>query len=780
MIAQELEVSLHMAFVEARQQRHEFITVEHLLLALLDNPSAAEVLRACSANIDDLRKSLSNFIKDNTPQVAGTDDVDTQPTLGFQRVIQRAIMHVQSTGNGKKEVTGANVLVAIFGEKDSHAVYYLHQQGVTRLDVVNFIAHGIKKSDPPEPTKSGEASSSSENEEGAEKNEKASPLEQFTQNLNQAAKDGKIDPLIGREYEVERVIQILCRRRKNNPLLVGEAGVGKTAIAEGLAWRIVQKEVPEILADSSVYSLDMGALLAGTKYRGDFEQRLKGVLKSLKDKPNAILFIDEIHTLIGAGAASGGTLDASNLLKPALSSGQLKCIGATTFTEYRGIFEKDAALSRRFQKVDVVEPSVQETIEILKGLKSRFEEHHSVKYAVAALQAAAELSAKYINDRHLPDKAIDVIDEAGAAQRILPAGKRKKTITKTEVEEIVAKIARIPPASVSNDDRDKLKNIERDLKSVVFGQDKALEVLAGAVKMARSGLGRGDKPIGSFLFSGPTGVGKTEAAKQLAYIMGIELLRFDMSEYMERHAVSRLIGAPPGYVGFNQGGLLTEAVTKKPHAVLLLDEIEKAHPDIFNVLLQVMDHGTLTDNNGRKADFRNIIIIMTTNAGAETMNKSVIGFTNSRDAGDEMGDIKRLFTPEFRNRLDAMVSFKALDETVILRVVDKFLLVLEQQLAEKKVEVTFTDTLRKHLAKKGFDPLMGARPMQRLIQDTIRRALADELLFGRLTEGGRLTVDVELKTDDKGVETSEVLLDIQPLPKREGKARPEPEEISSE
>ncbi len=772
MIAQELEVSLHMAFVEARQQRHEFITVEHLLLALLDNPSAAEVLRACSANIDDLRKSLTNFIKDNTPQVAGTDDVDTQPTLGFQRVIQRAIMHVQSTGNGKKEVTGANVLVAIFGEKDSHAVYYLHQQGVTRLDVVNFIAHGIKKSDPPEPAKSNEAGGAPEGEEGGEKNEKASPLEQFTQNLNQSAKDGKIDPLIGRDYEVERVIQILCRRRKNNPLLVGEAGVGKTAIAEGLAWRIVQKDVPEILADSNVYSLDMGALLAGTKYRGDFEQRLKGVLKSLKDKPNAILFIDEIHTLIGAGAASGGTLDASNLLKPALSSGQLKCIGATTFTEYRGIFEKDAALSRRFQKVDVVEPTVQETIEILKGLKSRFEEHHSVKYAAAALQAAAELSAKYINDRHLPDKAIDVIDEAGAAQRILPVSKRKKTISRTEVEEIVAKIARIPPANVSNDDRSKLQTLERDLKSVVFGQDKALDVLAGAVKMARSGLGKGDKPIGSFLFSGPTGVGKTEAAKQLAFIMGIELIRFDMSEYMERHAVSRLIGAPPGYVGFDQGGLLTEAVTKKPHAVLLLDEIEKAHPDIFNVLLQVMDHGTLTDNNGRKADFRNVIIIMTTNAGAETMNKATIGFTNPRQAGDEMGDIKRLFTPEFRNRLDAIVSFKALDEQIILRVVDKFLLVLENQLAEKKVEVTFTDTLRKHLAKKGFDPLMGARPMQRLIQDTIRRALADELLFGRLTDGGRLTVDL----DDK----EEVQLDITPLPKKEGKAKPEPEEISSE
>ena len=772
MIAQELEVSLHMAFVEARQQRHEFITVEHLLLALLDNPSAAEVLRACSANVDDLRASLTNFIKDNTPQVAGSDDVDTQPTLGFQRVIQRAIMHVQSTGNGKKEVTGANVLVAIFGEKDSHAVYYLHQQGVTRLDVVNFIAHGIKKSDPPEATKGGGESSPSESDEGGnEKNEKASPLEQFTQNLNQMAKEGKIDPLIGREYEVERVIQILCRRRKNNPLLVGEAGVGKTAIAEGLAWRITQSEVPEILAEAQVYSLDMGALLAGTKYRGDFEQRLKGVLKSLKDKPNAILFIDEIHTLIGAGAASGGTLDASNLLKPALSNGQLKCIGATTFTEYRGIFEKDAALSRRFQKVDVVEPTVQETVDILKGLKSRFEEHHGVKYALAALQAAAELSAKYINDRHLPDKAIDVIDEAGAAQRILPPNKRKKTITKTEVEDIVAKIARIPPANVSNDDRGKLQTIERDLKSVVFGQDKALEVLASAVKMARSGLGRADKPIGSFLFSGPTGVGKTEAAKQLAYIMGIELIRFDMSEYMERHAVSRLIGAPPGYVGFDQGGLLTEAVTKKPHAVLLLDEIEKAHPDIFNVLLQVMDHGTLTDNNGRKADFRNVIIVMTTNAGAETMNKATIGFTNPRQAGDEMADIKRLFTPEFRNRLDATVSFKALDEVVILRVVDKFLLQLEQQLTEKKVDVTFSDTLRKHLAKKGFDPLMGARPMQRLIQDTIRRALADELLFGRLIDGGRLSVDV----DDKG----EVLLDIQPLTKKEGKSKPEAEETAA-
>jgi ATP-dependent Clp protease ATP-binding subunit ClpA len=678
-------------------------------------------------------------------------------------------MHVQSTGSGKKEVTGANVLVAIFGEKDSHAVYYLHQQGVTRLDVVNFIAHGIKKSDPPESTKSSENPAEAEEGAGGEKNEKASPLEQFTQNLNQLASEGKIDPLIGREYEVERVIQILCRRRKNNPLLVGEAGVGKTAIAEGLAWRITQKDVPEILAEAIVYSLDMGALLAGTKYRGDFEQRLKGVLKSLKDKPNAILFIDEIHTLIGAGAASGGTLDASNLLKPGLSSGALKCIGATTFTEYRGIFEKDAALSRRFQKVDVVEPTIEQTVDILKGLKSRFEEHHNVKYAVAALQAAAELSAKYINDRHLPDKAIDVIDEAGAAQRILPPSKRKKIISKAEVEEIVAKIARIPAANVSNDDRGKLKTLERDLRNVVFGQDKALDVLSSAVKMARSGIGKGDKPIGSFLFSGPTGVGKTEAAKQLAYIMGIDLIRFDMSEYMEQHAVSRLIGAPPGYVGFDQGGLLTEAITKKPHCVLLLDEIEKAHPAIFNVLLQVMDHGTLTDNNGRKADFRNVIIVMTTNAGAETMNKASIGFTNPREAGDEAADIKRLFTPEFRNRLDAIVSFKSLDENIILRVVDKFLLQLETQLADKKVDVTFTDKLRKHLAKKGFDPLMGARPMQRLIQDTIRRALADELLFGRLTDGGRLTVDL----DDTDPSKTEVLLDIQPLPEKKGRSKPE-------
>ena len=767
MIAQELEVSLHMAFVEARQQRHEFITVEHLLLALIDNPSASEVLKACAANLDELRKNLDQFVRDNTPTVGGTDEVDTQPTLGFQRVIQRAIMHVQSSGSGKKEVTGANVLVAIFGEKDSHAVYYLHQQGVTRLDVVNYIAHGIRKAEPPEAAKQASEQSPAETEK-EEAEGKASPLEQYTQNLNQMARDGKIDPLIGRDTEVERVIQVLCRRRKNNPLLVGEAGVGKTAIAEGLAWRITQNDVPEVLADAEVYALDMGALLAGTKYRGDFEQSLKAVIKQLKEQPGAVLFIDEIHTLIGAGAASGGTLDASNLLKPALSSGQLKCIGATTFTEYRGIFEKDAALSRRFQKVEVAEPSVEQTIEILKGLKSRFEEHHSVKYALGALQAAAELSAKFINDRHLPDKAIDVIDEAGAAQRILPKSKQKKTITRAEVEEIVAKIARVPSTSVSNDDRSKLKTLDRDLKSVVFGQDNAIDALSAAIKMARSGLGKPDKPIGSFLFSGPTGVGKTEVAKQLAYILGIELIRFDMSEYMERHAVSRLIGAPPGYVGFDQGGLLTEAVSKKPHCVLLLDEIEKAHPDVFNILLQVMDHGTLTDNNGRKADFRNVLIIMTTNAGAETLQKATIGFTNPRELGDEMADIKRMFTPEFRNRLDAIVGFKPLDEEVILRVVDKFLLQLESQLAEKKVEVTFTDALRRHLAKRGFDPLMGARPMQRLIQDTIRKALADELLFGGLVDGGRLTVDIV--DNDKG--EPEVKLDIQPN-KKSDRTKPE-------
>jgi ATP-dependent Clp protease ATP-binding subunit ClpA len=728
-----------MAFVEARQARHEFITVEHLLLALLDNPSAAEVLRACAVNIEDLRKTLTNFINDNTPTVPGTSEVDTQPTLGFQRVIQRAIMHVQSASNGKKEVTGANVLVAIFGEKDSHAVYYLHQQGVTRLDVVNFISHGVRKDQQAESQKSPEGAEDAQ----SEGQQKESPLDQFTQNLNKLAAEGKIDPLIGRESEVERVIQTLCRRRKNNPLLVGEAGVGKTAIAEGLAWRVTQGDVPEVLQNAVVYSLDMGALLAGTKYRGDFEQRLKAVLKQLRDNPHGILFIDEIHTIIGAGSASGGTLDASNLLKPALSSGQLKCIGATTYTEFRGVFEKDHALSRRFQKIDVNEPTVEQTVQILRGLKSRFEEHHGVKYSGAALTSAAELAARFINDRHLPDKAIDVIDEAGAAQRILPKSKQKKTIGKSDIEDIISKIARIPPQSVNQDDRTKLQTIDRDLKNVVFGQDPAIEALASSIKMARAGLGKTDKPIGAFLFSGPTGVGKTEVAKQLAFILGIELIRFDMSEYMERHAVSRLIGAPPGYVGFDQGGLLTEAITKKPHAVLLLDEIEKAHPDIFNILLQVMDHGTLTDNNGRKADFRNVIIIMTTNAGAEALQKRTIGFTEKKEAGDEMADIKRMFTPEFRNRLDAIISFKALDEEIILRVVDKFLMQLEEQLHEKKVEAIFTDSLRRFLAKKGFDPLMGARPMSRLIQDMIRKALADELLFGRLVSGGRVTVDLD-------------------------------------
>jgi len=740
MIAQELEVSLHMAFVEARQKRHEFITVEHLLLALLDNPSAAEVLRACNANIEQLRRELTEFVNEHTPKVEGSDEIDTQPTLGFQRVIQRAILHVQSSG--KKEVTGANVLVAIFGEKDSHAVYFLQRQNISRLDVVNFISHGIAKTPQQGPGAAGR-NDPEHAEQEQESQSAGGALESYTQNLNQQALVGKIDPLIGREKEVERVIQTLCRRRKNNPLLVGEAGVGKTAIAEGLARRIVEGRVPEILENAQVFALDMGALLAGTKYRGDFEQRLKAVLKQLTEHQGAILFIDEIHTLIGAGAASGGTLDASNLLKPALSSGQLKCIGATTYTEYRQIFEKDHALSRRFQKIDVVEPTVAETVEILKGLKSRFEEHHGIKYSAAALASAAELSAKYINDRHLPDKAIDVIDEAGAAQRILPKSKQKKTIGRNEIEEIVAKIARIPPRTVSNDDRAALKTLDRDLKNVVFGQDAAIDALTKAIKMSRSGLGNPAKPIGCFLFSGPTGVGKTEVARQLAYTLGIELVRFDMSEYMERHAVSRLIGAPPGYVGFDQGGLLTEQISKKPHCVLLLDEIEKAHPDIFNILLQVMDHGTLTDNNGRQADFRNVILIMTTNAGAEQMQKSVIGFAAKREAGDEMEEIKRVFSPEFRNRLDATISFKPLDHEIILRVVDKFLIELEAQLHEKKVDAHFTDALKNWLAEKGFDPLMGARPMARLIQDTIRAALADELLFGRLVNGGKVTIDLD-------------------------------------
>ncbi|BAK75508.1 ATP-dependent Clp protease, ATP-binding subunit ClpA [Pseudogulbenkiania sp. NH8B] len=751
MIAQELEVSLHMAFMDARRKRHEFISVEHLLLAMTDNPSAAEVLRACGANLDQLKKQLTDFIDEHTPTVPGETEVETQPTLGFQRVIQRAILHVQSSG--KKEVTGANILVAIFGEKDSHAVYYLHQQGISRLDVVNFISHGITKQRS-QPTPNEQRDNSESETEDASANV-GGALENYTQNLNALAREGKIDPLIGREHELERTVQILCRRRKNNPLLVGEAGVGKTAIAEGLARRIVNGEVPEVLDRATVYSLDMGALLAGTKYRGDFEQRLKAVIKQLTEDPHAILFIDEIHTLIGAGAASGGTLDASNLLKPALSNGSLRCIGATTYNEFRGIFEKDNALSRRFQKIDINEPTVEQTVEILKGLKSRFESHHGVKYTQGALVTAAELAARYINDRHLPDKAIDVIDEAGAAQKILPKSRQRKVINKAEIEDIVSKIARIPAKTVSSNDKNVLKNLDRDLRSVVFGQDKAIEALATAIKMARSGLGNPQKPIGSFLFSGPTGVGKTEVAKQLAYFLGVEMLRFDMSEYMERHAVSRLIGAPPGYVGFEQGGLLTEAINKHPYAVLLLDEIEKAHPDIYNILLQVMDHGTLTDNNGRKADFRNVIIIMTTNAGAESLSKPSMGFTNAKQTGDEMADIKRLFSPEFRNRLDATIPFRMLDENIILQVVDKFLMQLEHQLAEKKVDIHFTDMLRQYLAKNGFDPLMGARPMARLIQDTIRKALADELLFGRLVDGGEVTVTidandkVELQFDEK-------------------------------
>ena len=736
MIAQELEVSLHIAFVEARQNRHEFITVEHLLLALLDNPSAAAALRACGGQIEPLRRELIAFIDEHSPRIDGDGEVDTQPTLGFQRVIQRAILHVQSSG--KKEVNGANVLVAIFGEKESHAAYYLQKQGITRLDIVNFIAHGISKA-PQDASHKGTPGAGGEGETPPE----TSPLDNYAIDLNALALQGRIDPLIGRENELERVIQTLCRRRKNNPLLVGEAGVGKTAIAEGLARRIVDGEAPAVLAQARVYALDMGALLAGAKYRGDFEQRLKGVLKQLAETPEAILFIDEIHTLIGAGAASGGTMDASNLLKPALSGGLLKCIGATTYNEYRGIFEKDHALSRRFQKIDVSEPSTGDALAILKGLKSRFEAHHGIRYSAAALSSAVDLSVRFITDRHLPDKAIDVIDEAGAAQRILPKSKQKKVIGRQDIEEIVARIARVPSTQVSADDRNALRNLDRDLKATVFGQDAAIDALTKAIKMARSGLGMPDRPIGCFLFSGPTGVGKTEVARQLAYCLGVELLRFDMSEYMERHAVSRLIGAPPGYVGFDQGGQLTEAVTKKPYCVLLLDEIEKAHPDIYSILLQVMDHGTLTDNNGRKADFRNVIIILTTNAGQEDLQKSAIGFANARQAGDEMAEIRRIFSPEFRNRLDAIISFKPLSPEIILRVVDKFLMQLEAQLHEKKVEASFSDALKAHLADKGFDPLMGARPMARLIQDTLRAALADELLFGRLTHGGRVEVDVD-------------------------------------
>ena len=737
MISQELEVSLHMAFMDARQKRHELITVEHLLVAMLDNPSAQEVLKACGANFDSLKKDLLNHIEEHTPIVNGENEVDTQPTLGFQRVIQRAMLHVQSSG--KKEVTGANVLVAIFGEKDSHAVYFLHQQGIARLDVVNFIAHGIEK----ELDKENEADEVDENIDQKTQN-KESDLESYALNLNKVVLDGKIDPVIGRENEIERVAQILCRRRKNNPLLVGDAGVGKTAIAEGLAKKIVDGDIPEILKDTVIYSLDLGALIAGTKYRGDFEQRLKNVLKQLTKKPNAILFIDEIHTIIGAGSASGGTLDASNLLKPALAKGELRCIGATTFNEYRTVFEKDHALSRRFQKIDVDEPSIPVSIEILKGLKKSFESHHKIKFLNNALISAVELSAKYITDRKLPDKAIDVIDEAGALQKILPKTKQKKTISSKEIEEVISKIAKIPSKNINQDDLSMLRNLERDLKAIIFGQDEAINKLSTAIKMARSGLLSDNKPIGSFMFSGPTGVGKTEVAKQLAYTLGIELIRIDMSEFMERHAVSKLIGAPPGYVGFDQGGTLTESINKNPYAVLLLDEIEKAHPDVHNILLQIMDNGFLTDSNGRKIDFRNVTLIMTTNVGAESLSKSSLGFiADDQTVFDEKKEINKAFSPEFRNRIDAIVSFAPLENDTILKVVDKFLIQLENQLHDKKVEVTFSDNLKNYLAKNGFDIKMGARPMSRLIQDTIRKALADELLFGKLVNGGDVHIDID-------------------------------------
>lgn len=742
MLSKELEATLNSAFQNARQKRHEFITVEHLLLALIDNAAATQVLRACGMDLNLLKRDLSSFLEETTPKLSKKDDRDTQPTLGFQRVLQRAVFHVQSSG--KKEVTGANVLVAIFGERESQAVFFLEKQNVTRLDVVNYISHGISKVDNESPNLND--LSGQDEDGGGDSSTAKNPLEAYTLNLNEQAMMGKIDPLIGRQAEIERTLQILCRRRKNNPLFVGEAGVGKTAIVEGLAKMITDKKVPEVLLDCTIYSLDMGALLAGTKYRGDFEKRLKAILSQLRKEPNAVLFIDEIHTIIGAGAASGGAMDASNLIKPVLSSGELRCIGSTTYQEYRGIFEKDRALSRRFQKVDVGEPSVEETVQILYGLKSRFEEHHDVKYARQALRAAAELSARYITDRHLPDKAIDVIDEAGARQRLQPASKRKKTIGVNEVEQIIAKIARIPPKNVSLSDKEMLQNLERDLKMVVYGQDPAIESLSTAIKMARSGLRHLEKPIGSFLFAGPTGVGKTEVTRQLARIMGIELVRFDMSEYMERHTVSRLIGAPPGYVGYDQGGLLTELINKQPHSVLLLDEIEKAHPDVFNLLLQVMDHGSLTDTNGRKTDFRNVIIVMTTNAGAEQVNRASIGFKTQDHSTDAGAVIKRTFSPEFRNRLDAIVHFKGLSSSNIAQVVDKFIIELENQLEDKHVTLDVDEPARAWLAKHGYDPLMGARPMARLIQEKIKKPLAEELLFGQLEKGGR--VFVKVRNDD--------------------------------
>lgn len=736
MLSHELEFTLNQAFKQAKASRHEYMTVEHLLLLLLDSPSAATVLRTCGADLEPLKTELDEFVSEHSPLIQeSAEDQEVQPTIGFQRVLQRSMFHVQASG--KQEVTGANVLVAIFSEKDSHAVYLLNKYGVNRLDVVNHLSHGGDEKE-----SSGGPVGNPGGAAGGEEEEK-SPLQQFTVNLNEEAEEGRIDPLIGRSIELDRTMKILCRRRKNNPLFVGEAGVGKTAIAEGLARMVVEGDVPEALQDATIYSLDMGALLAGTKYRGDFEKRLKAVLKELKDTEGSILFIDEIHTIIGAGAASGGVMDTSNLIKPMLASGGLKCIGSTTYQEYRGIFEKDRALARRFQKIDVPEPSVAETILILKGLKASYEAHHEVRYTQSALQSAAELSDRYITDRFLPDKAIDVIDEAGAAQKVLSPSKRKKTISVGDVEKIVASIARIPPKQVSSTDMDKLRTLEQSLKMMVFGQDEPIQSVSSAIKMSRSGLGPQERPIGSFLFAGPTGVGKTELTRQLAKILGIELIRFDMSEYMERHTVSRLIGAPPGYVGFDQGGLLTEAINRHPHAVLLLDEVEKAHPDVFNLLLQVMDHGTLTDNNGRKADFRNVILIMTTNAGAELTSRASVGFTQQDHASDGIEAINRMFTPEFRNRLDSIIQFNSLEQRTIFNVVDKFILELEQQLAEKRVIVELDDDARTWLAEKGYDSQMGARPMGRLIQEKIRRPLADELLFGKLASGGLVMVTVE-------------------------------------
>ena len=741
MLSQELEYVLNQAFVKATRKRQEFITIEHLLLALLGNPSAVDVLKACGADLDALAEKITNFIDETCPILPEGEERESQPTLGFQRVLQRAVFHVQASG--KKEVTGANVLVAIFSEKDSQAVYFLNQQGITRLDVVNYIAHGVSKVGDENLDSSEESSAQSNENPAQEAEQKSSALDAWTTNLNELARQGKIDPLIGRRHEVERAVQILCRRRKNNPLLVGEAGVGKTAIAEGLAKKIVDRDIPEVLQDATIYSLDLGGLVAGTKYRGEFEKRLKAVLKELKKIPNSILFIDEIHTIIGAGAASGGTMDASNLIKPMLAAGELRCIGSTTYQEFRGIFEKDHALNRRFQKIDIVEPTVDEVVEILKGLRSRFEEHHGITYTDEALQAAAELSDKYINDRHMPDKAIDVIDEAGAATRLKPEGHRYTEVDVDQVEAVVARIARIPERKVSTSDVEALRNLDRDLQMVVYGQDEAIEALTTAIRMNRSGLTEEHKPVGSFLFAGPTGVGKTEVTRQLARILGLELIRFDMSEYMERHTVSRLIGAPPGYVGYDQGGLLTEQITKHPHSVLLLDEIEKAHPDVFNLLLQVMDHGTLTDNNGRKADFRNVILIMTTNAGAVEMSRRSIGFTTQDHSSDGREAINKLFTPEFRNRLDAIIQFKPLSVESVSSVVSKFLFELETQLAEKNVSFSVDEEVRLWLAERGYDPKMGARPMARLIQEKIKKPLAEELLFGSLSQGGHVRIRLE-------------------------------------